>query len=88
MKTPTTLEKLLPKAKQLANKNECVSTGILQRILKIKYSLAADLLDQLEKEGIIGPRVNSTLRKVIKRDLKNTFLYLFNNFLKFIRVSS
>jgi len=86
MDSPT-LEELLPKAKQLANKNECVSTGIFQGKLKIRYSLAADLIDQLEKEGIIGPRANSTLRKVIKRDLKNTVLYLFNNFLKLIRVS-
>lgn len=87
MKTPT-LEELLPKAKQLANENDHVSSAFFQRRLKIGYSLAAGLRDRLETEGIIEPyNGKTTLRKVLRRDFKHTILHPFNNLLKLIRVS-
>ena len=41
------------------------STTFLQRKLKIGYARAASLMDQLEKQGIVGPAEGSKPRKIL-----------------------
>jgi S-DNA-T family DNA segregation ATPase FtsK/SpoIIIE len=44
---------------------ERVSTSYLQRKLGIGYSRAANLVDQLEENGVIGPATGASPRKVL-----------------------
>jgi S-DNA-T family DNA segregation ATPase FtsK/SpoIIIE len=42
------------------------STSYLQRKLRVGYSLAATIMDQLEAEGVIGPADGSKAREVFE----------------------
>ena len=42
------------------------STSYLQRKLRVGYSLAAAIMDQLEVEGVIGPADGSKAREVLE----------------------
>ncbi|MCK4926630.1 hypothetical protein KAS10_04625, partial [Candidatus Aerophobetes bacterium] len=45
------------------------STSLLQRRLSIGYNRAARIMDELEKEGVVGPAMGSKPREVlIRRD--------------------
>ena len=53
-------DKLLAQAIELAVQNRVISTSTLQRKLKIAYARAGRIIDELEKQGIISPKNNST----------------------------
>ncbi|MFQ6000413.1 MAG: DNA translocase FtsK, partial [Anaerolineae bacterium] len=57
------------KAKDLVMRHGQASTSFLQRRLKIGYPKAARLMDRLEEEGIVGPKVSGgRSREVLKRE--------------------
>jgi S-DNA-T family DNA segregation ATPase FtsK/SpoIIIE len=45
------------------------STSYLQRVLGIGYSRAAELMDLLEANGVIGPALESKPREVLQKQL-------------------
>ncbi len=51
----TAEEDLLASAIEVVKKNNRASVSLLQRKLKIGYSRASRLMDQLEEQGIVGP---------------------------------
>jgi S-DNA-T family DNA segregation ATPase FtsK/SpoIIIE len=51
-------------AKQIVVQHQQGSISLLQRRLKIGYSRAARLIDQMEEEGIVGPAEGSKPRQV------------------------
>lgn len=53
------------KAKEIVTQNNKASASLLQRELHIGYALAARLLDQLEKDGMIGPASGAEPRRVL-----------------------
>jgi DNA segregation ATPase FtsK/SpoIIIE, S-DNA-T family len=52
-------------AKRMVIKTGMASVSMLQRGLSIGYARAGKLIDQLEKDGIIGPHQGSTSREVL-----------------------
>ena len=56
---------LLPQAIEIVVELGQASASLLQRKLKVGYSRAGRLIDQLEERGIIGPHEGSKPRKVI-----------------------
>ncbi|MBI2954682.1 MAG: DNA translocase FtsK, partial [Chloroflexi bacterium] len=58
-------DELYEKALDLVRQHSHVSTSLLQRRLRIGYSRAARLIDQLEEEGVIGPSENGKSREVL-----------------------
>jgi S-DNA-T family DNA segregation ATPase FtsK/SpoIIIE len=65
---------LFNEAKKLVIIHQQGSISLLQRRLKIGYSRAARLIDQLEQEGIVGPFDGSKARKVLyDEDSLNSF---------------
>ncbi|NNJ10652.1 DNA translocase FtsK [Chloroflexales bacterium ZM16-3] len=57
---------LLPQAKALVEQHERASASLLQRRLRIGYSKAAQLIDLLEQQGVVGPAEGGRSREVIK----------------------
>ncbi len=58
------LDELFNEAKDLVVRHQVASVSLLQRRFKIGYARAGRLIDQLEKEGVIGPYVGSKSREV------------------------
>ncbi len=58
-------DQLFSEAKKLVIIHQQGSISLLQRRLKIGYSRAARLIDQLEQEGIVGPFDGSKARQVL-----------------------
>jgi len=58
---------LLPKAMELVKQHDRASASLLQRRLRIGYSKAAQLLDLLEQQGIVGPPEDGRSREVVKQ---------------------
>lgn len=61
-------DEIVFKAAQLVAKAQQGSTSMLQRKLKIDYSRACKIIDQLEAAGIIGPFQGSKAREVLIPD--------------------
>jgi len=61
-------DELYAGAKRIVTKEKKASTSLLQRHLRIGYSRAARLMDELEKEGIVGPAEGSRPRQVIMQE--------------------
>lgn len=59
------LDELFDKAKDIVIESKKASTSYLQRRLKIGYSRAARIIDELEENGIVGPSEGSKGRKVL-----------------------
>lgn len=47
-----------------------ISTSMLQRKLHIGYNRAADIIQQLESDGVIGPAISGKPRKILKSSEK------------------
>jgi S-DNA-T family DNA segregation ATPase FtsK/SpoIIIE len=58
-------ETLLPQAMDLVKQHKRASASLLQRRLRIGYSKAAQLIDLLEEQGIVGPADSGRSREVI-----------------------
>jgi S-DNA-T family DNA segregation ATPase FtsK/SpoIIIE len=61
------LDSLYDQAKDVVLSTGNASTTFLQRKLKIGYARAASLMDQLEKNGIVGPSEGAKPRKIYLR---------------------
>lgn len=62
-------DELFEQAKELVISSGRASTSYLQRKLSIGYNRAARIMEELEKEGIVGPPQGSKPREVLVRDL-------------------
>ncbi len=60
-------DELLPQAIKLVQQHSRASASLLQRRLRIGYSKAAQLIDLLEQQGIVGPAEEGRSREVLKR---------------------
>lgn len=61
-------DELYGEAKQIILAAGKASTSYLQRKLKLGYARAAQIMDKLEEEGIIGPADGASPRKVLGTD--------------------
>ena len=64
----TEKDELLPKAIELVQQHQRASASMLQRRLRIGYTKAAQLIDLLEQEGIVGPAEGGRSREVLKSE--------------------
>lgn len=62
------MDELLVEAARLVVRHQQGSVSLLQRRLKIGYSRAARIVDQLEMAGIVGPYDGSKAREVLVED--------------------
>jgi S-DNA-T family DNA segregation ATPase FtsK/SpoIIIE len=58
-------DELYEEAKRIVVQHQQGSISLLQRRLKIGYSRAARLIDEMEEEGIVGPADGSKPRQVL-----------------------
>ena len=61
-------DQLLIQAIDLVQHQQRASASLLQRRLRIGYSKAAQLIDLLEQQGIVGPPEGGRSREVLRRD--------------------
>jgi len=61
-------DEMYEKALEIARSHSHISTSLLQRRLRIGYSRAARLIDQLEEAGVVGPSEGGRSREVLLRD--------------------
>ncbi len=61
-------DELLPQAIDLVQQHQRASASLLQRRLRIGYSKAAQLIDLLEQQGIVGPPEGGRSREVLRRE--------------------
>jgi S-DNA-T family DNA segregation ATPase FtsK/SpoIIIE len=60
-------DELLPDAKRLVIEEGKASTSLLQRHFRIGYARAVHLIDELERERVIGPAHGAAPRKVLQQ---------------------
>jgi S-DNA-T family DNA segregation ATPase FtsK/SpoIIIE len=58
-------DELIPEAARLVVMHNQGSTSLLQRRLKVGYSRAGRLMDQLEQLGVVGPFNGSKARDIL-----------------------
>ena len=58
-------DEALPQAIKIAVESGQISTTLLQRKLRLGYSRAGRIMDQMEQRGIVGPNVGSKPREVL-----------------------
>ena len=58
----------LPEAIKLVKQHQRASASLLQRRLRIGYSKAAQLIDLLEQQGVVGPAEDGRSREVLQDD--------------------
>ena len=59
---------LYDKAVAIVLRDRKVSTSYIQRQLRIGYNRAADLIDQMEAQGVISPAGHSGKREILVPD--------------------
>jgi S-DNA-T family DNA segregation ATPase FtsK/SpoIIIE len=64
-------DELLPEAIKLVKQHQRASASLLQRRLRIGYSKAAQLIELLEQQGIVGPAEDGRSREVLQDDESN-----------------
>lgn len=65
-------------AREIVSKQQG-STSFLQRRLKLGYNRAGRIMDQLEREKIVGPSIGSKTREVLIKDMNTLEEFLRNN---------
>jgi S-DNA-T family DNA segregation ATPase FtsK/SpoIIIE len=60
-------DELLPEAIKLVQQHSRASASLLQRRLRIGYSKAAQLIDLLEQQGVVGPAEDGRSREVLSK---------------------
>ena len=65
---PDNSNSLFDKAVEVVARHQKASTSFLQRQLKIGYNRAADLIDRMEAEGIVGHANHVGKREVLVRN--------------------
>ena len=60
------IDSLYEEAEGYTIRNQKVSASLLQRFLQIGYARAANILRQLEENGVVGPAKGSKLREILK----------------------
>lgn len=63
----TTSDPVYQEAIEIVMERGSASASMLQRALRVGYNRAANIIDELEKNGIVGPAQGSKPRKVISR---------------------
>lgn len=58
---------LFDEAKRMVIQHQMASVSMLQRALSVGYARAGKLIDQLEKDGVVGPHLGSKPRDVIMK---------------------
>ena len=66
-KSGTTDDPVYDEAVQLVMQKGSASASMLQRALRVGYNRAANIIDELERNGIVGPAQGSKPRKVLGR---------------------
>ncbi len=61
-------DELYPEAVALVRESGQASISYVQRRLKVGYNRAANLIEQMERDGIVGPSEGSRPRQVLMRD--------------------
>ncbi|MBU4275947.1 MAG: DNA translocase FtsK 4TM domain-containing protein [Proteobacteria bacterium] len=61
-------DELYPEAVALVRESGQASISYVQRRLKVGYNRAANLIEQMERDGIVGPSEGSKPRQVLMRD--------------------
>ncbi|MFE1361337.1 DNA translocase FtsK [Streptomyces harbinensis] len=61
------MDDLIDAARELVIRTQWADVGALQRRLRVSYGRAHQLLDQLEAEGVVGPRRGSLARDVLRK---------------------
>lgn len=59
------LDELFEKAKEIVIEMQTASVSLLQRRFRISYNRAAQLVDELEVQGVVGPSEGSKPRRVL-----------------------
>jgi DNA segregation ATPase FtsK/SpoIIIE, S-DNA-T family len=70
---------LFSDAARLIVQNQIGSTSLIQRRMKLGYNRAGRLMDQLEREGIVGPNLGSKAREVRYKTEAELDEYLSNS---------
>ncbi len=55
-------------AKRMVIQSQVASVSMLQRSLSVGYARAGKIIDQLERDGVVGPHVGSKSREVLVQD--------------------
>lgn len=66
-KSGTTDDPVYDEAVQLVMQKGSASASMLQRALRVGYNRAANIIDEMERNGIVGPAQGSKPRKVLAR---------------------
>ncbi|MBL4906127.1 MAG: DNA translocase FtsK 4TM domain-containing protein [Sneathiella sp.] len=66
-------DELYDRAVELVCRERKASTSFVQRHLQIGYNRAARIIDQMEKEGVIGSANHVGKREVLARDIEDRF---------------
>jgi len=61
-------DELLPQARALVKQHQRASASLLVRRMRIGYSKAAQLIDLLEQQGVVGPPEGGRSREVLQRE--------------------
>jgi S-DNA-T family DNA segregation ATPase FtsK/SpoIIIE len=61
-------DELYPEAVALVRESGQASISYVQRRMKVGYNRAANLIEQMERDGIVGPSEGSKPRQVLIRD--------------------
>lgn len=58
-------DELLDQAIEIIIRDQRASTSYIQRCLRIGYNRAANLIEEMETRGIVGPQIGSTPREIL-----------------------
>lgn len=73
-------DELFEDALKIVYEKQAASSSMLQRYFKIGYNRAASLIDEMEQEGLIGPKNGSKPREVFLTKIDSYFYQKKSNF--------